>query len=412
MTEQQPNVVICGGGPGGLLASILLNNIGIKSTILERATEPDQWRSKSYTLVLNEKGKSALDRGGCLESAIEAGKARSCVCVVDGQTGEVKKIPHTPPHIGFSRPLLVECLESIVDELPHVTLKRGAGVSSVTNDEVSGLQIHLEDDTVISATHVIGADGKWSKVRQSFPSLNSQSKIITCPSYGVHMIVPSIPEGWTDNATYVLKPPEECMFYIIAAPLPTDGLSVSMVCFDKTSEKYPWLAPPADMKPEDSTTLGWKNEYSATISSENSDLELSDHLEKLFQEVVPAMYDVIDKETFKSAQINRRVSWLQMSAEEGKDATYSTEDGLVALIGDSAHAMSPSMGEGCNCALESAVKLIDAVILAMEKKEETVCTANTMSEAFLQYGLSRPKEVQPIQEMSAARSTGGTVSRS
>jgi ribulose 1,5-bisphosphate synthetase/thiazole synthase len=30
--EKELNVIICGGGPGGLLASVLLNNIGIKST--------------------------------------------------------------------------------------------------------------------------------------------------------------------------------------------------------------------------------------------------------------------------------------------------------------------------------------------------------------------------------------------
>ena len=56
-------MVIAGGGPSGLLASILLNNIGVSSTVVERAKQPDEWSSKSYTLVLGDKGKSSLERG-------------------------------------------------------------------------------------------------------------------------------------------------------------------------------------------------------------------------------------------------------------------------------------------------------------------------------------------------------------
>ena len=51
MANTDPHVLIAGGGPSGLIASILLNNIGISSTVVERAKEPDEWCSKSYTLV-------------------------------------------------------------------------------------------------------------------------------------------------------------------------------------------------------------------------------------------------------------------------------------------------------------------------------------------------------------------------
>jgi hypothetical protein len=50
--------------------------------------------------------------------------------------------------------------------------------------------------------------------------------------------------------------------------------------------------------------------------------------------------------------------------------------------------MTASMGEGCNTALESAVKLVDALLSRMHEKGETSCTVNTMSEAFMQYGSS------------------------
>lgn len=442
-TNRPPKVVICGGGPAGILASILLhNNVpGIDSiTVLEKAPEPDEWSSKSYAMVCGEKGQAALSRGGpgCLERALNAGNVRKSIYVVDGVGGGLKSIPRqqSTPGIGFSRPLLVECLEKFAsDSCRGVTLRRGVGVTKVTqrNDGRSGvvdpdendngyLQVHLDDDTVLSATHVIGADGKWSKVRQSFSSLNSQATMVTCPSFGVSLYVPpssAIVSDWKDDGTYVVRPPEECKFYIIVSHLPAaagGGMSLSMVCYDQTVEKYPWLEPPADLKPGEYGQGGWMDDHSAipagtdssSVTSEGEEKvnSLSKHLEELFQEVIPAFHSLLSKEVYNSARINRRVTWLKTEGgAEDKDVSYSTEDGLVTLIGDAAHAMTPSMGEGGNCAMESAVKLVDAVISTMEEKEESICTVHTMSQAFIKYGLSRPKEVQPIQEMSAARNS-------
>jgi 2-polyprenyl-6-methoxyphenol hydroxylase-like FAD-dependent oxidoreductase len=41
--QQHPLVLIAGGGPAGLISSILLDKIGINSIVIERATEPDEW---------------------------------------------------------------------------------------------------------------------------------------------------------------------------------------------------------------------------------------------------------------------------------------------------------------------------------------------------------------------------------
>jgi hypothetical protein len=125
--------------------------------------------------------------------------------------------------------MLVECIEKIALRCPRILIQRGVGVSKlVTTDDEFGICAHLEDGTVISATHVIGADGKWSKVRQSVPSLDSQAKIITCPSFGVHLNSPTVPKGFKTDGTYIINPPKECMFYIIASPHPSGGLSISM----------------------------------------------------------------------------------------------------------------------------------------------------------------------------------------
>jgi len=401
MANTEPHVLIAGGGPSGLIASILLNNIGISSTVVERANEPDEWCSKSYTLVLGDKGKLALERAGCLESASVVGTERKFVYFFDGKTGDTKTIPKQSSGFGFTRPLLVECLEKEALKCPKVRIKRGLGISSITRDD-KGILATLEDGTVLSGfSHCVGADGKWSKVRQSTPTLNSQTEMITSKSWGVNLYSSKIPEGFVLDGTYVINPPKECMFYIIVSPLPTHGISISMVCYDDTLERYPWLSPPSDDKRVDGYH-SWENEYSALPAGLHADNELAQNLERLFEETVPAFYYLLDRECFSTARINRRVAWLKMVQED--NPSYSTDDGRIALVGDSIHAMTPSMGEGANTAMESSVKLVDCIAERVKQKGESSCSIESLNEGFIKYGMTRPKECIPIVEASAARS--------
>ena len=400
---QQPLVLIAGGGPAGLISSILLDKIGVNSVVIEKASEPDEWSSKSYTIVLGNKGKASLAEAGCLEAAVETGIERRFVYLYDATSGDTKVVPKQTPGLGFTRPLLVEVLEKFVlEQCPRVTLKRGAGVLHVTKKD-SSLEVTLEDGTLLTATNVIGSDGKWSNVRESFPELKSQFTMTTCPSFGVHMTLPIAPSSFKTDGTYIIKPASpDCKFYIIAAPRPEQdqGFSVSIVCHDQTLEKYPWLAPPTEMKLGEYGKGGWQDEYSALPGSLAAETRLSNNLRKLFKEEVPAFYNAIkDDDVFQTARINRRITWLKMK----ETGSYSTFDGAVTLIGDAAHSMTPSMGEGCNTSLQSAVSLVDHIKAIMEEKEEQECSVSTISEAFRQYGSSRPAEVKGIQEASAAR---------
>ena len=116
----------------------------------------------------------------------------------------------------------------------------------------------------------------------------------------------------------------------------------------------------------------------------------------MLQDELPKMYDDIGgTESLKTARINRRTSWLKPLVD---DPSYSSKNGRVVLIGDAAHAMTPSLGEGCNCSLESVVKLLESL---QTSASDDACTKDALTAAFQVYGRQRPPQVVPLQERSA-----------
>jgi 2-polyprenyl-6-methoxyphenol hydroxylase-like FAD-dependent oxidoreductase len=206
-SSSPPSVVVVGGGPGGLLAAILLGRRNVPTTVIEKAAKPDEWSTKSYSMVIGARGQAALKEAGAIESARNRGMARRCVIIYD-TSGNRKVIPREhQDSLGFSRPLLVECLEEITSHQPTVTIRRGLGVTGVVaraSSDDGMLEVALDDGgSCVRATHVIGADGKWSAVRASFPELDSQATIKTEPSFGVHMMAPvgtgRMEDGWNER---------------------------------------------------------------------------------------------------------------------------------------------------------------------------------------------------------------------
>ena len=88
-----------------------------------------------------------------------------------------------------------------------------------------------------------------------------------------------------------------------------------------------------------------------------------------------------------------------MSNPEGTPGNYSTRNGRVALIGDAAHAVVPSTGEGCNMALESAMRLADSINFGQGEEPVSV---KALSSGLKTYGSSRPHETLPLQSKAAA----------
>ena len=179
---------------------------------------------------------------------------------------------------------------------------------------------------------------------------------------------------------------------MLTAPIATGECSVSIVCYDETVEKFPWMEPPSSSQ-RGTTANTWANNAATNSNCENDDDEgdgdddegndeggggfttatetttLAEHLAQLLQDKAPYFYSAIGQKVLNNARINQRVRWVELTSistaaknhckgEEEKKIFYASSSGRIVLIGDSAHAVKPSLGDGCNLALGSAVELL------------------------------------------------------
>jgi len=441
MSIEEPTVLISGGGPAGLLTALLLAQHSIPSTIIEKSAEADEWNSRSYSISMKDNGRLALQNvPGVWEAITEAAMLRTGVHITLNNEGKQMKLPVVPAQYSIARPLLIQCLESFASDSERITIQRGVtvvGLSPTTNtsatvDEYDTdeqppqvVQVKLSDGTTKSVTHVIGADGKWSAVRQSISVLADSFRVTTEPSWGLSLILPKVPTGWDVNAYHVFKPTTDKLpMYVLGSILSTGKVSVSIVCYTQVLDRYPFVAPPADDDDTNGTMKDWSLEYTYSTSPDTTntvdgDDERDSKIHAMLHYEFPAFHQVLaEMGELDPIKINRNVSWLENIAagateEEGGETkndgvvTYSAMNGRVALIGDAAHGMTPSTGNGCNCALESAAELVAAIkeIPASDGQvEQPVISVQSISNAFAYYGTKRPQEVIPKQLEAALSS--------
>ncbi len=312
------NVLIVGGGIGGLSLGIALRRAGMDAEIVELQKEYNVY---GVGIIQQANALRALDALGVADEAMRRGSPYGKVkmCAPTGFSFAEIGIPpmgNYPIHNGISRKILHDVLyEAAVAN--GVKFRMGLTVSEIEN-EGTRVGVKFTDGTEGFYQLVVGADGVNSKVRS-----------LVFGDYKPEYIGSSV---WR----YAFKRPAE--------------LETGYMFFGKKTK--------VGLIPMTAETM-----YMFVVSAEGDDNpfipedELVPRLKALLAEYsAKFVADVIEQITESKGVIYRPLETLMVTEPWFKNR--------VVMLGDSVHATIPQLGSGAALAIE------DAVVLAEELQKE------------------------------------------
>ncbi len=205
---EETDIAVVGAGGGGAVLALALAQKGIRTIVLEQAPGPPQGLRGE---ILQPNGQQVLDRLGLLDK-LPAASTRTVrkfhFCRAGGErlcTVDYGDLP--PPYNRAVVTLPNVAHHAILDAIqaePSVSLRYGATFSGLLRDDgrVVGLTATSGSDTwTVKAKVVVGADGAFSKVRQS---LNIPADLHLYPQ-GYLIAILDAPEPVTEAKYFVGK---------------------------------------------------------------------------------------------------------------------------------------------------------------------------------------------------------------
>lgn len=308
--ERLRSAVIIGGGPGGLAAARALRAAGFTVTVIER----DHGREQAGVgITLWPNGTDALDRLGVLAAVrAEAAPMTSMAMRTDRDrllfaldlNAELGAGPHYPS-LALTRAALIDCLRQGLQD----AIVEGAAVSFSL--ECNGIAVKLEDGRRIEADYLVGADGERSMVRRQ----------LFGPAPGRH-------------AGYLV--------WRGVAPIQPYGSSG--ICWLGKGIQFGAFPLP-----------GGETYWFATAFVASASLQAADQRAALG--VLFADWPSPIREIMRTTDAAR----LILTHPFAYPRLASWTRGPVALIGDAAHPIEPTLGQGACLAFEDAVVLAQSL---------------------------------------------------
>ena len=310
-------VAVIGAGIGGLTAAIALRTNGIEATVYEQASE---LKALGAGVSIATNGSRVLRRLGVGDALAKiAGPVRR----YQFRTWQAEPIAGEPSTLSFGDPTSTWCLhrgefqQVLADALPPGAVVLGKACVDATED-ADGVHVEFADGTAVDADLLIAADGIHSRLQ------GKVTRAAEPVSEGIMAYRGLIPaerlDGVADlTASSMWLGPRQSF---LAYPVST-GRLLNIVAFVPTNLTVAesWTAP-GDVAELAEAYRGWDPRVTAII----------DAMDSTFR------WGIYDREPLPRWSTDR-----------------------ITLLGDSAHAVTPHLGQGANQAIEDAITL--AVLL-------------------------------------------------
>jgi len=299
------NIDIIGAGIGGLTTAIALEKKGIKIRIFEQA---DQIKEVGAGIILANNAMQVYEKLGLRKVIEENGNPISSMNITKSNLKPLSKIDlsyfeqkHNTKNIAIQRGELQQIL---IDKLKSTEINLDHKLTTIVKNE-NGYDLNFENGNQIKSSTILGADGLNSIVRQNI-----------------------FPNNSIRNANQI------CWRGVTEYELPLNFRNELNEAWGK-SERFGFVQI-AENK------VYW---YALKSFKKNkNELSIND-LQKYFSSYNSIIKDIIH--STKKEHINTaEISDLQ--------PTNTWFKGNVCLIGDSAHATTPNMGQGACQAIEDA----------------------------------------------------------
>jgi kynurenine 3-monooxygenase len=354
-------VVIIGAGPAGLLlAHYLLRRDEYFIDIYERRPDPrqvDVSQDRTFPISLQERGRKALRVIPGLEEAIAAQGVFCQGTIVYRNKGKARRIPRKNSILSIDRNRLVTVLlQQLMEQDSADQVKVHFGYTCIQVDgkaKTVTLQPEQGDTVTVAYDVLVGADGARSQVRNYLVQQGS----LQCDQ---HYISDAYKSVFLQRRTATLEmEPDKIHTWnlnnqtrMILVPQPNDRLN-GVIIFDAKQNPIEGLSTPEEVL-------------------------------AFFQQNFPLFGQLMSLEEAE-AFLNRPVARVvTVRCDRFHD------DNSVVVLGDAAHAVSPSIGQGCNASLED--------VLILERLLET--NADDWGKALPEFSQQRLPDAHALQELS------------
>lgn len=315
MKEQKHKALIIGCGIAGPATALFLKRAGIDAEIYEARTTPE-----GYSLSLSSNGVDVLRLLGLDGAVMAQGSAVTAGMMWNGRGKRLGQLPlagEGEKSVFIKRVPLGEILAGEV-ERQGIRIERGKKLESIETPASGGVVATFQDGTTARGDFLIGCDGVHSRTRQLIDPAFSGVTYTGLMNTG----------GYTDSVK-LSSPPETTHF--VFGRRAFFGYHVS------PSGYIYWFANYKQLKAPERDT----GERSNGDERKQRLLELFRDDQPFIREIIAAAEEVFP--VFPSYALPKQpASWHR---------------GPVALMGDAAHAISSSSGQGASMALEDAAVL-------------------------------------------------------